>query len=77
MDKIPQIILDDAKAHGIEDVVFGGEHEGIPYFVYEKQHKGRYVGLPFVAKIIDGSIEYVSDVAERFMALKFAKEAAK
>lgn len=70
-DNILQMVLEDAKAHRFTIVRFGGVHNGVPYFVYEKEHTGRYVGLPCVIRIVDGSIEYVSDVAERFMAYRY------
>lgn len=69
---IPDIIQTDALEHGYAGVLYGGEFDGVHYFYYFRENRGRYSGLPCIVKLVDGKIVDVTDFQERGRAFKFA-----
>lgn len=71
---IPDIILNDAKSNGYFRVLFGGEFDGVSYFVYIRPYQMRYSGLPCVVKLDGNKIVDVIDILENGRAFSFAMQ---
>lgn len=73
-DLVPNIILRDAKSNGYSNVLFGGEFDGVSYFVYVRPYQMRYSGLPCVVKLDGNNIVDVVDIFENGRAFSFAMQ---